>query len=154
MVNLSEREATSYNERLNSWENFQAYGSDENTSGEKVVAYDRVNKVWSRSYVPRELLAKRRDEVGYILIFSRTQKTGHAYYGTIDRSVEYSGQLEVVDVMLRDYKTGELIGQKTFETQMPNSIRSGSSIYEQVSVPDVEEWVRLAIRINGHNKAA
>lgn len=101
--------------------------------GSLVAGYDVEEEVYTRKYIPKELLAKKPGDVGYLLKLS---------YGTTGAS--YSGGHFVtgktITAHLVDCDTGEVLFEHTFEPYFPQTV---STKTKSVSVDSdvVERWL-------------
>lgn len=102
-------------------------------TGTKIVTYFADKKEYSLDYIPDELTAHNKNDIGYVLEvsseFNQAEYTGgHVVDG------------EVLHASLIDCDTGKLIAKKTFGIVFPDKILSNT--YE-ITVPkkEVSDWV-------------
>lgn len=101
--------------------------------GSLVAGYNVTEDRYTIRYIPKELLAKKPEDVGYLLKFELT-KTGAGYTG----GHYVSGT--AIEAQLVDCDTGEVLFENTFEPYFPQTV---STKTKSVSVdPDVvERWM-------------
>lgn len=101
--------------------------------GSKIAAYDVEADKYTSKYIPEEFLAKKVEEVGYVLKLTYTT-TSQLYTGYH----RVSGK--IIDAQLVKCSTGEVVMQRTFKPYFPYSIKSN---VHSVSVPEskVANWV-------------
>lgn len=101
--------------------------------GSLIAGYDVKEEKYTREYIPKELLAKKQKDVGYLLKLT---------YGTTGAS--YSGGHYVtgktITAQLVECKTGKIIAENTFEPYFPMTISSDT---KTVSVDSsvVTNWI-------------
>ena len=102
-------------------------------NGSLVVAYDVEEGSYTNKYIPKELLAKKQEDVGYVL---------NLEFSSVGAS--YSGGHYVtgnaIDVQLVDCDTGEVVAENYFEPYFPMTISSDT---KTVSVDSsvVTDWI-------------
>lgn len=102
-------------------------------NGSLIAGYDVEEDTYTTRYIPKELLAKKQEDVGY-LVNLEFSTTGAAYSG----GHYVTG--DIIDVQLVDCDTGEVIAENTFEPYFPMSV---SSKTKSVSVDStvVTNWI-------------
>ena len=126
------------------WNGFDPYGTNPD-GGSQVIAYDETYGEFSKSFIPASDLAGSQEDVGYVLLFKKREESAGAFYGPGMKYV--SGEVETVHVTLRDYRTGETVAEKTFESSAPRTVSSNqSSFHTSVSSSDVEYWVAQELK--------
>ena len=102
-------------------------------NGSLVVAYEVEEGKYSSQYVPKELLAKKQEDVGYVL---------NLEYSSVGAS--YSGGHYVtgkaIDAKLVDCDTGEVVAENRFEPYFPMTISSDTKTVS-VDYTVVRDWV-------------
>ena len=104
-----------------------------NAKGTLIAGYDVEEETYTRSYIPKELLAKKPENVGYLLKLSYGS-TGAAYSG----GHYVTGK--TITAQLVDCDTGKVIAENTFEPYFPRTV---SSKTKTVSVDSsvVTNWI-------------
>lgn len=103
-------------------------------AGGMVIAYNESTQEFTCSYVPFDLMARSKSEVGYILFFKTHTTSG---LGISNKGQAKSIELTSISIKLVDHKTGRVIATETI--QPPNSSTSTRFIF---SAQDVEDWLR------------
>ena len=106
------------------------YGSNPN-GGNRVIAYDEVNKKYTSRYIPSDHQANAPEEVGFILLY-RVDK--------VDAWTTRGGRATADKVTLRlvDYRTGQEIAS---EVMTPGGGASSRTSHFEVSSQRVEQWL-------------
>ncbi len=113
-------------------------------AGNKILSYDLGQKSFSTKYVPKARLAKKEQDVGYIVLFQ-------SYWYSNSYTDGSTISTQTLDVKLRDCATGRTIAENTFYSEKaPNSIykKQGEGKREgkkYVSEQEVMGWVSSTI---------
>ena len=112
-------------------------------TGSLMVAYDEEDQIFSKAYIPENLIAENTSEVRYILYF----KAGEIMTGVYSNGAG-SGYQRTVSLRIHDLKTGkDIAAEEFFGSDPPNSITTKANekpkkVYG--SYPDTEKiqaWI-------------
>lgn len=105
-------------------------------NGNLVTAYNTNEDVYFDSYLPKEIKAKKPNQVGYIL--NVTYGVTHQKYSDGGYAM-YSKEGETADVQLIDCSTGDVIASQYFEAYFPEYVEMSDEL--TVDASDVAEWL-------------
>ena len=132
----------------------EPFKHDADASGTKIVTFDMRNQVFTKSYLPDDLIASDPDEVGYILYCDdSTESVTKEYYRVDDDPLnalltpkKVIGKVQRLKLRLTDYRTGLTVASKEFSAVPPREITSDTtSFHEKVDEDRIEEWIRSAL---------
>ena len=104
--------------------------------GERIAGYEVKEDNYTIQYVPDDLLAKKQNQVGYILKITRgktSQKYSDGGYAV------FSKEGETLDVQLIECSTGKVIASEYFEAYFPERVEIDAKLTVNPTV--VSDWV-------------